>query len=148
MVLFIRNVPRSLSRKELQNAVQEALMPRIRLPFFPVFAVTRTQFLAIRDKHTGSTERHGLVTVHLGKKAEARLRKLRYVSLHGKLRPVRPYVKRKAQSDPGGLGETVSDSGYRDPTHDRRRRNVEIEIERQPYVQGLNMASTLERNRA
>ena len=140
MILFIRNVPRTLTRRELQNAVQEVLNPRIRLPFFRVLAVSKAQFLAIYDKDTGSTERHGLVTVHLGGKGHARLRKLRYVSLHGKLRPVRPYVKRKAQSDPGGLGETVSDSGYRDPTHDRRRRNVEIEIERQPYVQGLNMA--------
>lgn len=148
MILFIRNVPRTLTRRELQNAVQEVLNPRIRLPFFRVLAVSKAQFLAIYDKDTGSTERHGLVTVHLGGKGHARLRKLRHVRLHGKLCPVRPYIKRRVQRERRRFGEEALDSAYEEATHDRRRPNIEIEIERQPYVQGLNIGSRLERNQA
>ena len=147
MILFIRNVPRNLSRRELRDVVQEALKPRIRLPFYRVPMVTKAEFLMVHDKDTGATERHGLVTVQSGSKADAALKKLRHLRLNGQMCAVRPYVKRRVQDDLRFQGEGASESASDRQAHDRRRPNLKVEIERQPYVHGLNVGTKYERIR-
>lgn len=133
MILFVRDVPKNLSRKELKRAVQEALKPRIRLPFRDVPAVTKAQFLLIHDRDTGGTERHGLVMVQSGRKDEAALGKFRRVRLKDRVCTVRPYVKRKGEQEP--QFDTPQKSLNRQ-TGDRRRPNLEAEIEHKPFIQG------------
>jgi hypothetical protein len=132
MILFVRDVPKNLSRRELKMAVQEALRPRIRLPFQDVPAVTKAQFLVIQDNDTGGTERHGLVLVRSGRKDAPVLRKFRRVRLKDRICTVRPYIKRGAQQNPQPYAPR---SGLDRQTGDRRRPNIDAEIERKPYIQ-------------
>ncbi len=125
MILFVRDVPKNLSRKELKMGVQEALKPRIRLPFQDVPAVTKAQFLVIHDKDTGGTERHGLVLVQSGRKGDSVFGKLRRVRLKDRICTIRPYIKRDAPH-----------VGLDQQTGDRRRPNIDAAIERKPYIQG------------
>jgi hypothetical protein len=132
MILFVRDVPKNLSRKELKMAVQEALRPRIRLPFQDVPAVTKAQFLVIHDNDTGGTERHGLVLVRSGRKGAPVLGKFRRVRLRDRVCTVRPYVKRGA---PQHSQLYAAQSRLDRQSGDRRRPNIDAEIERKPYIQ-------------
>jgi hypothetical protein len=133
MILFVRDVPKNLSRNELKRAVQEALKPRIRFPFQDLPTVTKAQFLVIHDRDTGGTERHGLVMVQGGRKGESTLGKFRRVRLKDRVCTVRPYVKRSARQSakPSNL-----QTGLNRQNGDRRRTNIDAEIERKPYIQG------------
>ena len=131
MILFVRDVPRNLSRKELKNGVQQALQPRIRLPFQAVPTAVNARFLVIHDKDTGGTERHGLVMVDGGRKDDSVLKKFRRVQLKGQFCTVRPYVKRSSQQD---RQSSVRPVDFNLETSDRRRSNIEAEIERKPYI--------------
>ena len=132
MILFVRDVPKNISRQELRRSVQEALKPRIRLPFQDLPTVTKAQFLVIHDRDTGGTERHGLVMVENGRKGESALGKFRRVRLKDRICTVRPYVKRGAQKP----AKRVSPQGSLNrQSGDRRRQNLDAEIERKPYVQ-------------
>ena len=132
MILFVRDVPKNLSRKELRNAVQEALKPRIRFPFQDLPTVTKAQFLVIHDRDTGGTERHGLVMVQSGRKAEAALGKFRRVRLKDRICTVRPYVKRTGDR----FGQQVTpQAGRNQQSGDRRRPNIDAKIGRKPYIQ-------------
>ena len=128
MMLFIRDVPKNVSRKELKDRVQEALQPRIRLPFLDGPTVTKAQFLVIHDKDTGGTERHGLVAVQGGRKIDSVLQKVRRVRLKDRICTVRPYVKRRNQQ------RVATQPNQR--TGNRRRPNIDAEIERKPYILG------------
>ena len=131
MILFVRDVPKNLSRKELKTAVQEALRPRIRLPFQDVPAVTKAQFLVIHDNDTGGTERHGLVLVQRGRKGAPVLGKFRRVRLGDRICTVRPYIKRGAVQH---SQRDAPNSSLNRQSGDRRRPNIDAEIERKPYI--------------
>ncbi len=132
MILFVRDVPKNLSRKELRRAVEEALKPRIRFPFQDLPTVTKAKFLVIHDRDTGGTERHGLVMVQSGRKGESALGKFRRVRLKDRICTVRPYVKRNCKNP----AERVSlQAGLSQQSGDRRRSNIDAEIERKPYIQ-------------
>lgn len=145
MMLFIRDVPRNVSRKELKDSIQNALEPRFRLPFRSVPTVEKAQFLLIFDKDTGVSERHGLVLVSNRKMDDSAVNRVRRVRLNGRVCPVRPYVQRKTRNDRRRYDQGLVSAGLDQRHRDRRRGNLEVELERKPYVEGLAMGSPLNR---
>jgi RNA recognition motif-containing protein len=124
MQIFIRKIPRGVTRKDLRAFVESALQLRIPLPFRTRGEVRDCRIIVIQDKNTGELDRHGIVSVHPEKAAEQVIKRLNRTRLNGRRVQLHQYFSRKHGS-PRDTGE-------------RRRKNLEIKEEFVPHVQGLD----------
>ena len=137
MFLFVRGLPRGISRNELLRIVQAAIRAKIPLPFRHERKVASCEILQILDRSTGRVERHGLVDVIPQKAAFLALRRLDHSRILGKLIEVHPYRKRNYQRDRRIRGfQDYALEGER-RLRDRRRPDIVIVREEAPRVVGL-----------
>ena len=123
MQIFIRKIPRGVTRKELRAFVESALEWRFPLPFRTRGEVRRCRVIVIHDPKTGEMDRHCIVSVHPEKAAQQVIKRLNRTRLHGRRVELHQYFTRK-HGTPRDTGE-------------RRRQQLEVEDERLPHVEGL-----------
>jgi len=137
MLLFVRGLPKGISRNELMRVVQAAIRAKIPLPFRHKRRVTRCEILHILDRSSGRMERHGLVEVIPDKAGLLALRRLNHSRIHGKMVEVHPYRRRSYQRDRRirRFQDYALDGERR--VKDRRRPNLLIARDEMPRVIGL-----------
>jgi RNA recognition motif-containing protein len=123
MQVFIRKLPRGVTRKDLRAFVESGLEWRGPLPFRTRGEVRDCRIIVIHDHKTGEMDRHGIVSIHPEKAAEQVIKRLNHSRLHGRRVHLHQYFSRKR----GSPWET----------DERRRQDLEVKDEVLPYVQGL-----------
>ena len=126
MIIFIQNVPETVSQKDLDEFISEGLR-RVRV--FPHFAKGKLQtcdVLRIRDRER--VEYHGLAFIDGERAGKALIRYLQEANLGGKSTLVRQYRTRAQKRDRRMLVSDKQDLAIVDRRRgDRRRKDLTIE---------------------
>ena len=100
MLLFIKDIPRYASQKELTRFITKARGKMgIIFPFLKGFTLVKCEILRLEDRGKKTVEYHGLIGVEPEKICPSLMRRLNGAILFGKRVEVRPYVKRSVYKD-------------------------------------------------
>lgn len=124
MQIFISRIPRGITRKDVRAFVESAFEWPYTLPFLSRGEVRGCRIVLIHDAESGQLDRHAIVSVHPPKAGETAIKRLKQARLQGRRVEMHEYRARKKASF-RKFGE-------------RRRGNLEVEDDRQPYIQGMD----------
>ncbi len=127
MLVFIREIPESVSRQDLRHFVSEGLRSPWRRLLGHNGEIRALEILRILDEEAGTIEFHGLVDIESAKDAQRVIRRLNGRRLLGRNVEVRQYHVRSPQRDrrgqPHAEGELlVPDRRVRDRRRSHLRR--------------------------
>ena len=135
MWIFIRQIPKGTTRKELGKFVSKGLRPS--WIFFPLpshVKVKRCEILQISNPETKTTEYHGVVQIDPSSAALLVIERLDGRELQGKLVEVRKYFRRSSYRDRRRiLSEQKLQQENR--RQDRRRERLSSRVLHAPEVQ-------------
>ncbi len=123
MLLFIKDIPRYSTRKEITQFIASSRGAFGRfIPFVKSFTLEKCQILRLEDKQQDTVEYHGLVSIAPEKTCLALIDKLDGAVLSGKKVEVRPYIKRSAYKDRRRMHADLELLPQERRRQDRRRR--------------------------
>ncbi|MDJ0806149.1 MAG: hypothetical protein QNJ78_04880, partial [Gammaproteobacteria bacterium] len=100
MLLFIKDIPRYSTRKEIADFIASSRGQLGRfIPFVKSFTLEKCEILRLEDKREKTVEYHGLISVTPDKTCQALLERLNGAQLLGNRVEVRPYIKRSTYKD-------------------------------------------------
>ena len=139
MNILIKQVPDSLTRKELQKLVGQALKRYWRFPFTGRNTSYDCRLIRYAAKGSGTIETHGLVRLKDRKSAMILLKKLNGISLNGQKLEACRYYQRSVLRDrrtPLGNSDIFLDNERR--RHDRRRSKMVLNTAQTLKIEGLD----------
>jgi hypothetical protein len=100
MLLFIKDIPKYVSQKELKRSIARARggLGMI-FPFIKGFTLVKCEILRLEDRGKKTIEYHGLIGIEPEKICHSLIRRLNGTILFGKRVEVRPYIKRSVYKD-------------------------------------------------
>lgn len=126
VMLFVRNLPSSITRRDLKHFIQRELR-KAGIRGFPLLSTcTNCSILRITDPATGKREYHGLVEMQPARIALQAISVLNGKEINGTPMEVRRYRhrsawgERRSRGSSGGIGTSV--------LPERRRPNLKIEL--------------------
>ncbi len=128
MLVFIRLIPESVTRQDLQLYVEQAL----RAPWSRLFGqrgtVKSLEILKLTDEDSQAIEFHALVDIEPPKSARLAIRRLNRTPLLGRRMTVRKYYTRTSFRDRRGQRPDQGPLSIQDRrVHDRRRPHLQQE---------------------
>ena len=126
IILFLRGLPQSLTRRELKSFVQTTLRETGPRPFSLKAAICNCSIVRITDPADGSSELHGMVEVQPATAAMRAIDQLNGREFKGVAIEVRRYHHRSLLRDRRrDLDSRLSDENR---MRERRRKNLKIEL--------------------
>ena len=126
VMLFVRGLPKDVTRKELKTFIQGTVKEVDNRPFSLKATVCNCSILRITDPDGGTDEYHGLVEVQPAKAAIEAIDILNRRKINGHELEVRRYQPRSLLRD--HRAGVVGYGAYTDETLERRRRNLRIDL--------------------
>jgi RNA recognition motif-containing protein len=129
LMLFVRGLPKGVTRKELKQLIQSAVNQLDKRPFSLKAAVSNCSILCISQPHEGASEYHGLVEIQPAKVAIEAIRVLNGMEFRGQKLEVRRYQHRSLLRDQ----RCAQDHDREEATggiRERRRQNLKIDLAR------------------
>lgn len=124
MLVFIQNMPESVSSEELQRLVNDA-MKRSWFPFRRRGSIENLDIIRVHDRDNETVEHHGLVDIEPDGTALAALKRLNRSVIRGGQIIASPYAVRSAYRDRRGHKPHAEDLSVIDRRkRDRRRANL------------------------
>ncbi len=124
MLVFIRNMPESISSDELHRLV-DAVMKRSWFPFRQRGSIENLDIIKVQDQDNRTVEHHGLVDIEPDGTALAAIKKLNRSFIGGGQVSAGPYSIRSAYRDRRGHKPHEEDLSVIDRRRgDRRRENL------------------------
>lgn len=124
MLVFIQNMPESISSKELHQLVDDA-MNRSWFPFRRRGSIGKLDIIRVHDRDNRTVEHHGLVDIEPDGTALAALKRLNRSVFRGGQVMASPYAVRSAYRDRRGHKPHAEDLSVIDRRKgDRRRANL------------------------
>ena len=124
MLVFIQNMPVSVSSEELQRLVNDA-MNRSWFPFRRRGSIENLDIIRVHDRDNETVEHHGLVDIEPDGTALAALKRLNRSVIRGGQIIASPYAVRSAYRDRRGHKPHAEDLSVIDRRkRDRRRANL------------------------
>ncbi|HHH39792.1 MAG TPA: hypothetical protein ENK50_09490 [Sedimenticola sp.] len=127
MIIFIRNIPDTTTREELDAFISRGLRRTQLLPFLRRERLQSSDILKIHDLDADRVEYHGLAYIDDDMEGAALIKSLNGSQLQGRSMQVREYFPRNSQRD-RRLGSAPAPLAIVDRRRrERRRKNLRIE---------------------
>lgn len=128
MIIFIREIPETASKKEVDDFVSDGLNRMRLLPFPRKRKVEKCDILRIKDLDTNRVEYHGLAYIDDERTAKVLIKHLNDTKLNGKRVQVRNYHKRSPLGERRRPERQMTNLAIMDRRQgDRRRSNILVE---------------------